>query len=671
MKKWCLLLLFLLFTQLSHAQPHVIDSLVEIVKRHPRDSTEAKALLALAIEYSRTDVKKAKHYLYQLKSLSKQVGENVRLGSVYTLLTQLHQNTGLYDSALYYLNKNALLCKQFPDNLKININYTSSAGLFYKNQGKFKEALPYMMEALAFISKTDERETRAGQLLNIGNCYANLGDLVNAADYHLEALRDFEELKNKRGQSFCYQGLGNDFLSLKQYAKAEMYFNKSLALKEELRDGRGLVSAKLSLGKVYLSLEKLHLSEKYFKEAELKALEMNLAIEQSRIAHELGILYKLKNQIVLAREAFLKSQGIAKALGDSVLNDRNKAELLNLQSQPAMEQANEFTYLKGIKTSETLGSKITTIAMYKDLATYYEKTRQYDKALAAFKKYEALNDSVKGNEALIQLKHVEEIYLNDKKEQEIALLKKEQEVQALTISRQRANMIITIIVLISFIIIGVLVINRYRIMNRSRSLIEMERMRNTIARDLHDDLGSSLSSINILSQLALSQNNKQAQSYLHLIHDHSTKMMESMSDIVWSINPNHDSLEQVLIKIKEFAAEILEPKNISYSFTGIDIVKNVTLNVEQRKNIFLIFKEAINNAAKYSQGSHVEFNVGISGEIIQFSIRDNGKGFDEEQVRPGNGLKNMETRAKDILGSLKRVSTPGEGMSISLEVPIT
>jgi two-component system, NarL family, sensor histidine kinase UhpB len=671
LKKCYFLALLLLFTEISYAQRKSIDSLVQILNQHSRDSIGSRVLLALAIEYSRTNVPKAKNYLYQLRNLTKELGETTRLGSIYSLLTQLHQNTGLPDSALYYLNLNARLRDQFSDNIRININYYSSAGLLYKNQGKFKEALPYMLEGLKYAYQTNERENIAGQLLNIGNCYSNLGDLVSAADYHLKALRDFEEIKNKRGQSFCYQGLGNDFFLLKQYTKAETYFKKSLTLKEELRDDRGLVSAKLSLGKLYLTLAEFQLAENYFKQAASKAGEMKLVIEQSRIAHELGILYTRTNQTELARESFLKSLGIAKASGDSVLAASIEAELLNLKNQAVAKQTDESAYLKGVETSVLAGSKITTIARYRDLATYYENTKQYDKALEAFKKYEALNDSVKGNEALIQLKHVEELYFSEKKEQEIALLKKEQELQALTISRQRSNITVIIIALISVVIISLLLINRYRIMNRTNRLLEMERMRNTIARDLHDDLGSTLSSINILSRLALTENNGHAQNYFQRIHDHSSKMMESMSDIVWSINPKHDSLEQVLIKIKEFAAEILEPKNISYAFTGIDAIKNITLNVAQRKNIFLIFKEAINNAAKYSEGTRVDFQVAIHENSIQFSICDNGKGFAEDHVKSGNGLRNMETRAQDMSGKLKRVAAPGKGTSITLEVPIT
>lgn len=671
MKNWCAITLLLFVAETSLAQRAKIDSLEYLVNQHPQDSIGAKTLLFLAVEYSRTDVPKAKKFLQQLISLAKYLEEPKRLSGAYSLLTQLHQNTGLYDSAQYYLNQNMLLQQQFPEDVKININYNNSAGLFYRNQGRYKEALPYLLESLRYSSLANDREAKAGLLLNIGNCYANLGDLVNAADYHLKALSSFEELKNKRGQSFCHQGLGNDFYALKQFNKAEIHFKNSLALKKELNDDRGQISAKLSLGKVYANLSRFQLAAKYLNEANEKASAMKLQLEQARIEYELGLLYKQNNQTEFAKATFLKSLEKAKSAGDSVQAALIESELLSFKNQTTSKAYDETTYLKGIKAAITNGNKAATIQLYNDLAEYYEKTKQYDKALVTLKKYETLNDSIKGNEALIQLKHVEELYLSEKKEKEISLLKKEQELQALTISRQRSNMTVFIITLISFIIISLLLINRYRIMNRATRLLEMERMRNTIARDLHDDLGSTLSSINILSQLALTENNGHTQNYFQRIRDHSSKMMESISDIVWSINPDHDSLEQVLFKIKEFAAEIFEPKNISYSFNGIETIKNIQLNVEQRKNIFLIFKEAINNAAKYSNGSHVEFQVTINDNSVEFLMRDNGSGFDEEHIKFGNGLKNMEARAHDIQGKFELVTYQGSGTRIALEVPIT
>lgn len=195
-------------------------------------------------------------------------------------------------------------------------------------------------------------------------------------------------------------------------------------------------------------------------------------------------------------------------------------------------------------------------------------------------------------------------------------------------------------------------------------------VRAKVARDLHDDIGSTLSSINISSQLALQQ---QGQSVHHLtrIAENSLRMMESMSDIIWSINPLNDSLEQVLVRMKEFAAEILEPKNISYQFLTGHAQLALNLDVERRKNIFLIFKESVNNAAKYSEASQVTITIHSAGKLLQISIEDNGKGFSLPTTKGGNGLLNMELRAQAMGARLERASAPGQGTRIVVSIPLT
>jgi two-component system sensor histidine kinase UhpB len=206
------------------------------------------------------------------------------------------------------------------------------------------------------------------------------------------------------------------------------------------------------------------------------------------------------------------------------------------------------------------------------LSDYYTLHKDYERALYYFREHKALTDSVEGNEVLLQLKELEEQYQNEKHQQEIELLKKDQELQALALSRERTNVALIAFALLSVLIISILLVNRYRVKNRANRMIEMERMRNTIARDLHDDIGSTLSSINIMSQLALNGNGNSSQQHLKKIATHSAQMMENMSDIVWSINPKNDLAEQMVFKMKEFAAEILEPAGINYSFHVEDSV---------------------------------------------------------------------------------------------------
>ena len=126
-----------------------------------------------------------------------------------------------------------------------------------------------------------------------------------------------------------------------------------------------------------------------------------------------------------------------------------------------------------------------------------------------------------------------------------------------------------------------------------------EQIRSKVARDLHDDIGSTLSSINILSQVALVEKNGNTQTYLQRIGEQTTRMMEDMGDMVWSINPRNDSMSQIIIRMREFASEIFELKNMEYSFSD-KVSESLILDADKRKNLFLIFKETINNAAKYS-----------------------------------------------------------------------
>ena len=341
-----------------------------------------------------------------------------------------------------------------------------------------------------------------------------------------------------------------------------------------------------------------------------------------------------------------------------------------LAVQAKQEKKVESGLFSNLNTFINMGDRSGEALEYFRLSEYYAVNKQYDKALHYLKKHYQLKDSLEGSSVLIQIKQLEKLYENDKKEKEIALLKKDQDLQSLALSQERTNNSLIIVALISVVVISVLLLNRYRVVNRNKRMLEVEKMRNNIARDLHDDIGSTLSSINIMSQIAL-QENGNAGTHLKKIATHSARMMENMSDIVWSINPRNDTLEQVAAKMKEFAAEILEPKEITYTFSIDESIVGLKLDVEKRKNIFLIFKEAVNNAAKYSEAGKLAIQLSrVNGSLI-LSVIDNGKGFDSATVIHGNGLNNMTERAHSMNGRLTQFSEPGKGSSVSLQVPLT
>jgi signal transduction histidine kinase len=202
----------------------------------------------------------------------------------------------------------------------------------------------------------------------------------------------------------------------------------------------------------------------------------------------------------------------------------------------------------------------------------------------------------------------------------------------------------------------------------------MERMRNTIARDLHDDIGSTLSSINILSKVALQQQSNgdtPMGANMQKIKDRSSAIMESMGDIVWAINPQNDTIEQMISRMKEFTAEILEPLNITYTFKEEGDFSAVKFDIKKRKDFYLLFKEAINNAAKYSHCHNLYINLRQDQQFLHLEVVDDGTGFNEQEVRNGNGLSNMRGRAASMQAGIQINTAAGKGTNIAVDVPIT
>jgi signal transduction histidine kinase len=199
----------------------------------------------------------------------------------------------------------------------------------------------------------------------------------------------------------------------------------------------------------------------------------------------------------------------------------------------------------------------------------------------------------------------------------------------------------------------------------------MQHIRNKIAQDLHDDIGSTLSSISILSDLALRENSSsQTMETMNEIKDSSMMLMERMDDIVWSISPRNDSLENLLIRVRHFATTLFEAKGIEYA---IDIQKNISevrLPEDYRQHIYLILKEAINNLVKYALASQAFLEVSFDRECLTLSVRDNGRGFDQAIPPTGNGLSGMQRRAAMMNARLSIRSVPGEGTSIGLQVGV-
>jgi signal transduction histidine kinase len=197
-------------------------------------------------------------------------------------------------------------------------------------------------------------------------------------------------------------------------------------------------------------------------------------------------------------------------------------------------------------------------------------------------------------------------------------------------------------------------------------------VRTRIAADLHDDIGTNLTRIAILSEVAHQQLHDaypSAATPLSSIARISRESAASMSDIVWAVNPRRDSLLDLVLRMRSFANEVLAGRQIEFQFVAPDRELSQKLGAELRRDVFLIFKESLNNAVRHSSCTHVVIELRLDQSSLALEIRDDGCGFTPSGSSEGHGLVSMQRRAKSLGGELQLQSLAAEGTCISLSVP--
>ncbi|MFH1194388.1 MAG: two-component regulator propeller domain-containing protein [bacterium] len=212
--------------------------------------------------------------------------------------------------------------------------------------------------------------------------------------------------------------------------------------------------------------------------------------------------------------------------------------------------------------------------------------------------------------------------------------------------------------------------HRYRL----NKLLEVERTRIRIARDLHDEVSATLTGIsyfmNAVSTEVGEHKTPKLNKLLNLIQERTSEVQESMSDIIWSINPQNDSWEIILPKFNRYASELFESKGIKYNISIPENFANKKLTMERRRNFWLMIKEMVTNITKHSECSFANIKIELDTKYVNLVIEDNGKGFDPAQQTEGNGVKNIFVRAKSLNGEIKLNSESGKGTKWELKIPV-
>ncbi len=221
-----------------------------------------------------------------------------------------------------------------------------------------------------------------------------------------------------------------------------------------------------------------------------------------------------------------------------------------------------------------------------------------------------------------------------------------------------------------FIILAIIVVGgfiAFIIIYRVKNLLAIERFRTKLAADLHDNIGSSLTEISILSEVIstkLSSVGDDVKKSLRMISDNSRNLIDSMSDIVWLVNPKRDSLYDLILRLRDTYTELSSYASISFRSENLKSLEKISLSMEHRQHLYLIFKEGINNSITHSGCTEISLDAFVKGRRLEMVLKDNGKGFCPGQKSSGNGLENIQRRAKTMGGTINILSKEGEGTTL-------
>ena len=497
-----------------------------------------------------------------------------------------------------------------------------NAGVYFSNKGLKEKGLEFYIKGYEAIKNTNDSQRMYPILMNIASTFSMLQNQAKAYAYAADAQKVIPT-GNRRFEALYQLQLGLIDERFKNYDSAEIRLRKAADIFSGLNRTYEQGTALAGLGRVLSMKGNLKQALLVFDEAQNLAEKAGIAMLKARVMYSRG-----------------------KAYYDAA--DWPNATLWLQRAYDAARLTNENNVLEDAS---------------KYLADAYEKTGNYKQALAMQQVYTGIRDSLTNLSTLFSTAEAEARFQNE-------LLKEQATVKDLTISNQARTMII--LALLAAGIAGVGLFINYR--TRQRKKLEAAQMRNKIATNLHDEVGSTLSSIGMMTDVLayrLKEADEKAVETLQKISANARQTMESMDEIIWTINPQQDAFANLETRLKNYAYPLLEAKGIQPDFSFEDGMEQVKLTMEQRQHIYLILKEAINNALKYSEAKYLVVKGGHKGHHLYFRVKDDGKGFELNAVgSQRNGLGNMQKRAAALKGNLELITAAGQGTEVLLMLPV-
>jgi signal transduction histidine kinase len=580
------------------------------------------------------------------------------------------------DSALYYANQCLTLSEQMGFKKGIGHAYNSMAVTYFL-KSDYLHSLEFHKKALKNGEESGNKMNAAVSLNNIGNVYQYMGNYPEALHSFFTCLKTFEEIGDKNSIATIYTNIGLVYTKQDNYPEALKNHFAALKIFEETGYKNGISSAYNNIGMAYFD-QGIYLDkalENYFASLKISE-EMGDKNNTANAYGNIGLVYRKQGKYPEALKYYSSSLKLREEIGskDGLVICYIGIGLVKLKTHKAKEGKDWLR--KGLLMAKEIEAVPHIKDIYAALAVADSTLGNFKGAYEHYKLYIFYLDSIENTENTRKTVALQMNYDFGKKQDSLNLVQAKKDIAAQKeLNKQilvRNGLIGGTILFLLLAGAGILFyIGR---MQRNRTK-QMEAVRARISRDLHDDMGSTLQSISVMSEIAriksTSDSRQASIPFLEKIGSTSREMVDKMNDIVWAVNPQNDDFENIILHMRAFGGELLAGKDIALHFKSDSGLNSIRLSMEKRKSFFLVYKEALNNAYKYSGAKNVNVEISKTHHTLKLVVEDDGVGLNmhEERLKTGgNGLKNMNTRAVEMNGIVSITSAPGQGTKISLTV---
>jgi signal transduction histidine kinase len=701
-KKLLLLLCFILgYTWLVHAQPAIPenkkrDSLLAILLKAKSDTGKVNQVFQLCLIVNRSNIPE-ELIGYAAEALVISQKQNYTRGiAISNYVTGFYQYTKRnYEQAFQVIEKAQQLFEACGDKESAGRCLYRKANILF-DMGDYAGSIKNFNNALQTWEATGFKQLTGMCSNNLALAYARLGNYSKGVEYAYKAFKASEAMGDKKEMAQSLHLMGSLFYEFKNYENAMKNFTAASVIYKELKDDFGFAQNNNMIGEVLLELGKSNEAyQKFYESLTIYSKPDAPAWGQPWGYSNIGSVYEAqadslnttpekKTSVKKYNDAldnYMLSLEKFEAIKDPAGIAEQRIYIGKIYFKLGQPAAAKKYLLSGLDMAIKVGEKKNLAVGYLYLSRIDSAAGNAVAAYSHYKSYVLYKDSIFNMQSSQNLSLYKTQLDFEKKDHQIILLASENKLQTALAEKQSQRRNFAYLLSALLLVTGGYGFLRYKKQSKKKADEKMLKERLAISQDLHDNIGSTLSSIAVYSEVAKIQGEKNGQQHmnelLEKISSTSNEMVTEMNDIVWAINPRNESMEKIIQRMDSFAKPLAAARNIQFFLAYDDAVLSLPLQMDKRKNFYLVFKEAVNNAIKYSAAKTILSSIALKNNTLVLRVTDDGIGFDAEaeinknkSSLSGNGLRNMHKRAQELDGTFDLQSNIDKGTTVELKFSV-